>query len=226
MRIIALFLSVVLSSALVSINAYAKERDPCDKNQDLKGWAKRAGYTSDLCSAGEASTSFNGAPSIAITAPTNSTNIEEGTEIILSGVASDDEDGDLSANISWSSSLDGSLATVTSLSVGTHTLTASISDSGGLTATDQTSLTVTAAPPGAVSVTVSWSIPSSRENGEALGLYEISGYEILYKKVGDSLYYSEKLTDALMTEYVVADLNPGDYEFKISAFDNEGLYHL
>jgi hypothetical protein len=66
--------------------------------------------------------------------------------ISFEGFASDDEDGDLSANISWTSSKDGTLGTGASVSavltVGTHTITASVTDNGNLTATDSISVTV------------------------------------------------------------------------------------
>lgn len=194
------------------------------RNDTTKGaYSDYLNFTVDSNGGGE-TTPVNTAPSVTITAPTNDTSIDEGTQLTLSGVASDKEEGDLSANISWSSSLDGSLATTTNLSVGTHTITASVSDSDGLTATDQINLTVTATKPSTVTATLSWNIPDSRENGEALELYEIGGYEILFKKAGDSLYYSETITDAQVSNHVISDLEPGDYEFKITAYDTEGLY--
>ena len=59
-----------------------------------------------------------------------------GSPLDLVASASDFEDGDLSGAIAWSSSLDGDLgigATVSPvLSVGDHTITASVEDSGGL----------------------------------------------------------------------------------------------
>ena len=53
----------------------------------------------------------------------------------LMGTAGDAEDGDLSGSISWSSNLDGGLGTgasvtTSSLSVGVHVITASVTDSG------------------------------------------------------------------------------------------------
>ena len=166
----------------------------------------------------------NTAPSVTITAPSSNTSVEEGTTVTFSGTATDNEDGDLSGNITWNSSLDGSISPTTTLSVGTHTITAAVSDSGGLSASDQIALTVTAPEPTTISVTLSWSIPSTRENGETLEQYEIGGYEVLFKKVGDTLYYSETINDGLTAQHVVSNLEPGDYEFKIAAFDNEGIY--
>jgi len=82
----------------------------------------------------------NTPPIVFITAPADNTSFDEGTLINFTGDASDEEDGDLSATISWSSDLDDALGTgatlpVNTLSVGTHTITASVTDAGNLTAT-------------------------------------------------------------------------------------------
>ena len=223
MRASTFIIFLTLLSALLSTNVHAKSSDPCDSKNRLKGWAKKAGYTQDECTDGEQTTS-NSTPSIAITDPADNSTVEEGTTVTFSGTATDNEDGDLSGNITWNSSLDGSISPTTTLSVGTHTITAAVSDSGGLSASDQIALTVTAPEPTTISVTLSWSIPSTRENGETLEQYEIGGYEVLFKKVGDTLYYSETINDGLTAQHVVSNLEPGDYEFKIAAFDNEGIY--
>ena len=73
---------------------------------------------------------------------------DAGTSVSFSGSASDPEDGNLSGGLSWSSSLDGSIGSGASfstsgLSVGSHTITASVTDSGGLSDSAQVSITVT-----------------------------------------------------------------------------------
>ena len=77
----------------------------------------------------------------------------QGERLVLSATASDAEDGDISSAIRWSSSLDGDLGTGSSidrndLSVGTHTLTVSVSDSGGLSQQSSLTLSVVAGPDG------------------------------------------------------------------------------
>jgi hypothetical protein len=82
----------------------------------------------------------NTAPTVNITAPVN-TEFYEGESIVFGATAGDAEDGDLSATITWSSSIDGEIGNgagfgTTDLSSGTHTITASVNDTGGLPGSD------------------------------------------------------------------------------------------
>ena len=65
--------------------------------------------------------------------PTSRSRGDAGTAIRFAGSASDTEDGDLTAGLGWSSSLDGAIGTGGApsavLSVGTHTVSASVTDS-------------------------------------------------------------------------------------------------
>ena len=88
----------------------------------------------------------NNPPQVSISSPANNSNVDEGTSITFTGTATDTEDGNLTANLAWASSLDGSIGTggsfSTTLSVGTHTVTASVTDSGSLTGSNSVSVTV------------------------------------------------------------------------------------
>ena len=91
----------------------------------------------------------NGPPTVTITAPTSGANFDEGANVTFTGTASDAEDGNLTASLAWTSSLDGSIGTGgsfsrTDLSIGTHTINASVTDSGGLTGEDQITVTINA----------------------------------------------------------------------------------
>ena len=86
-------------------------------------------------------------PNVTITAPANGSSFNSGDLVTFTGTAIDPQDGDISASISWSSSVDGSLGTgasvaTSSLSVGNHTITASATDSTSLVGTDQISITI------------------------------------------------------------------------------------
>jgi len=92
----------------------------------------------------------NTAPLVAITAPANGQTFAARRAITLSAIATDLEEGVISARLVWRSSRDGALGTGASittagLSVGTHTVTASATDSGGLAGTATRTIVVEAA---------------------------------------------------------------------------------
>jgi subtilisin len=88
----------------------------------------------------------NTPPSVSISSPVDGATFESGATVSFSGTASDVEDGSLSSSLVWSSSLDGPLGTGAAfsavLSDGTHVVTASVTDSGGLSASDSVTITV------------------------------------------------------------------------------------
>ena len=77
----------------------------------------------------------NDPPTLQINSPGISSTITVGAVTTFTGTASDPQDGDISTSIVWKSSIDGALGTAASLnftlSEGSHTITASITDSGG-----------------------------------------------------------------------------------------------
>ncbi|MEZ4331862.1 MAG: hypothetical protein R3F35_08900 [Myxococcota bacterium] len=99
----------------------------------------------------------NAAPTVSIAAPLDGATVVEGTSVDLIASADDAEDGDLSASITWSSSLDGPLGSggalsLSTLSLGTHVLTATVTDALGLSGNDVRTLTIVANDPPAVSI--------------------------------------------------------------------------
>ncbi len=93
----------------------------------------------------------NSAPSASITAPINGSMVNAGVDVTFTGSATDYDDGDLTANLSWTSDLDGAIGTggsftTSSLSSGTHVITASVTDAGGLSSSDTITVTVNAGP--------------------------------------------------------------------------------
>ncbi len=129
-----------------------------------------------IARAGEQAGPTNTRPTLAVGAPLDGTSVEEGSSVGFRASASDDEDGDLSSRIVWTSSLDGQFASGADvsavLSVGAHTVTARVTDDGGLTA--GSSLTVTVTPRPTVNTPPSLSIGSpangtSVQEGSSLG---------------------------------------------------------
>jgi hypothetical protein len=90
------------------------------------------------------------APTVSIVAPANNSQFATGTPVTFQGTASD-VDGDAVGAITWSSSLNGALGsgssiTASSLAAGGHVITASATDSTGLTGQRTISITVGAPP--------------------------------------------------------------------------------
>jgi hypothetical protein len=89
----------------------------------------------------------NTAPAVTIASPANNVTVTAGTTIGFSGRASDSQDGDLSSRIKWQSSISGALGTgstvYAALTAGTHTITATVTDSGGLTVSQRITVNVT-----------------------------------------------------------------------------------
>lgn len=109
-------------------------------------------------------------PTVSITAPASGSSYTVGDSITFTATAADAEDGDLSSSIAWTSSLDGALGTGASvsavLSVGTHTITASATDSANQTSTDSITVTVSDGGTGGslvVSVATDKSVYGDRE---------------------------------------------------------------
>ncbi|MGJ8724115.1 MAG: sulfatase-like hydrolase/transferase [Roseibacillus sp.] len=89
----------------------------------------------------------NTPPTVTITSPTTGTEIDTGTLLSFSGTASDVQDGNLTASLSWTSSIDGNIGTgasfsTSALSTGTHLITASTVDSGTLAGDDSITIVV------------------------------------------------------------------------------------
>ncbi len=94
----------------------------------------------------------NTEPTVMISSPESGASFPALTNVMFAGSAMDAEDGNISPNIEWSSSINGSIGTGSSfskgnLSPGQHTITASVTDSSLSTVTKQITVTTTALPP-------------------------------------------------------------------------------
>ena len=117
----------------------------------------------------------NLAPTLQITTPESGTIVEEGASVTLGASVSDDRDAPEDLRVQWGSNLQGALGEaevsaggastfeVDTLVGGEHTLTATTTDSGGLM-TSATLTLIVNAPPGAPTVTISPSEPTTTDD--------------------------------------------------------------
>ncbi len=73
-------------------------------------------------------------------------------------------------------------------------------------------------------VSLSWSIPATREDGTYLPVYEIGGYEVRYSKNQETDVTVIRINDPQTTDWTMENLAPGLYEFSIATIDSEGVY--
>jgi len=142
-----------------------------DTADDLGATGRDPQYGFGLVDAAEAVTPPgppNDPPTVFITSPADGSTFDSGVTILFEGTASDTEDGDLTATLVWTSSMDGQIGTGGSfsatLSDATHTITASVTDSGGKIGSASVGITVGTPPSEPTTVSVS-SITYATEGG-------------------------------------------------------------
>lgn len=89
----------------------------------------------------------NATPWVTISSPADGASFFQGSTVELAATAMDLEDGDLSASLSWTSDLDGTIGgggtfAMSTLSPGAHLITASVVDSSVLSASDAIAVTI------------------------------------------------------------------------------------
>jgi hypothetical protein len=77
--------------------------------------------------------------------------------------------------------------------------------------------------PTSFSAKVSWTAPSTRQDGQPLALSDLSGYEVYYTTDSSSAGTAIKVSGGTTASYVISNLPAGTYYFAISAIDSTGL---
>ncbi len=135
----------------------------------------------------------NAPPTVSITAPADGSSAIGGDPVTFTGTATDLEDGSLTAALVWTSSLDGVIGTggsfaLSSLSVGVHEVTATVTDSGGETGFDMITLEVIQAVEvvfSSIAAEDGWAREST-ENSDVGGSSVASGGGFRPLRVGDA----------------------------------------
>ena len=167
----------------------------------------------------------NAPPVVNITAPEDGAGFVPDDQVTFTGTASDLEDVDLSAGIDWTSNLDGPLGTGASipstLSSGTHTVTASVTDAGGKSATDQITVTVNAAP--TVAITSPQEDGITVQSGDVV-TFAGSAMDLEDGDLSPSIQWSSSIDDAIGTgaSINVSTLSTGVHTITASVADTGG----
>jgi hypothetical protein len=175
----------------------------------------------------------NTAPAVSIGSPSNGSTFTEGDAVSFSGSASDNEDGNISASLVWTSDLDGQIGTgasfsTASLSVGTHTITAEASDSGSLSDSDTVSITVEEEQPPANTP------PSASIGSPGNGATFTEGDPVSFSgsasdaedgAISSSLVWTSSLDGPIGTgaSFSTASLSVGTHTISASVSDSGGL---
>ena len=121
----------------------------------------------------------NNPPTVAITSPADGATFDFGATIDFVGTASDPEDGNLTSSIIWTNELDEQIGTGGSfsaeLSEGTHTITASVTDSGGLSGDDTVTVTISGGGGGNTAPIVTISSPENNASFPSATSISFSG---------------------------------------------------
>lgn len=125
--------------------------------------------------------SANTAPAVSISSPASGASFLVNRAITFTASASDAQDGDLSSTVQWTSSIDGIIGSGPSftrtLSLGLHTITASVGDSGGLSGSAFVTVAVTVNPLGGAG-SASFVGVDTQTGGNWQGVYGAHGYQL------------------------------------------------
>jgi hypothetical protein len=113
--------------------------------------------------------STNTSPQVQISSPSAGATFADGTTLTFSGSASDNEDGNLGSSLVWLSSRDGQIGTGATfqrvLSVGSHAVTARVTDSSGAVAEYAIAVAIEAAPQAPIASGISVQVTGYKVKG-------------------------------------------------------------
>jgi len=183
-------------------------------NQSLKFSRLGVAYVGELAKGTLGGTPGNTPPTVSISAPTGGST--QGASVTFTGSANDTQDGNLSSSIRWTDSVSGLLGTgstiTANLSNGSHTVTASVTDSGGSTTTSTVSFTVSA--PSCNTTYTATGLPLSIPDNNATGI--TSNLAVANTSAITSLALSLNVTHTYRGDLVVSLLSPTGTTYSVS----------
>jgi hypothetical protein len=177
-------------------------------------------------SGGSGADPFRQGPEITITTPAVGGTLETPDETVtLAGTA---ESSASVVSVSWTNDRGGEgeasggeswKTEAIALEIGENTITITATDSAGGTASR--AVVIVREGDGTGSVTLSWTAPTTREDGTPLT--DLSGYYIRYGRMSETYDLEIKIENPGVVTYVVEPLSPGTWYFVIMAYDSNGL---
>lgn len=176
------------------------------------GW-----FVDDVVVIGDCGDPGNTAPQVTIAAPTDDTTVIQGSSVAFLGMAADAEDGDLTSSLAWSSDLDGTIGNggsfaTSALSVGLHTITASVADADGLAAAASIRLRVeadTGPPPPAIDWTTTPTVAYSNQDG--------GGGQVIVEDLGATIMLSSNRWRRTIETFDITPSTVIELEFQSTA---------
>jgi hypothetical protein len=95
---------------------------------------------------------------------------------------------------------------------------------GNFSTSDEELITSTKTNAKPMTITLTWSHPTARENGDPLGIEEIGGYEIRYKLPTDTQFTYIQIPGNTTTIYMAPRITMDTALIEIAAYDTNGLY--
>ena len=167
-------------------------------------------------------------PTLTIVSPVDGAFYARASTIVFNGIADDAEDGDISASILWVSDLDGTIGVGASISastlrVGTHVITASVTDSDGMTTTAAITIRVVDDRPPVVTIT-------SPANGTSVNqgvmlTYSGTAVDATDGNLTSQLIWRSSISGRIGTgaSFNLSTLEPGVHTIIAEVTDSDGL---
>jgi glucose/arabinose dehydrogenase len=170
----------------------------------------------------------NGTPTVSISSPATGATFEVGSSVVFSGTAQDAEQGNLSAGIQWASDRDGTLGTGESinssaLSVGAHTITASVTDSANAVGAASIAITITG-PNTAPVVNVTAPTDGATVSSSSTVSFSATANDLEQGNMASALAWTSSIDGALGSgSSISSSLSAGTHTITATATDSESL---
>lgn len=163
----------------------------------------------------------NQRPSIVINSPVNNGKLAfDKKPFLLSATATDVQDGNLNGGVTWSSNKDGTISSPANLSLGTHTLTASVVDNNGFSKSTSVAVNVLNAPTAAISAPAS----ATQQLSSQPFVFAATATDIENGNLSNAIQWTSNIDGTLGTGNTLSKaLSPGTHTITANVTDGDGM---